>query len=1347
MIRSLSLMVLATLLTCSSAFAQLPVWPIVTGFPQSGPTQDLVSTTPHQFIDWTVGIPSAVNIPNTASNRIGPAQAGINGCDELEFFTLHNGVITNATAALQIFTPTGLYLPLTGGDMNASAGDDEIQIVRRPGFPNQWFVIYNLAPTAFPASNPGYQSCFLAYSLIEVNSTSASYVLDGANNPIQDRIIDVSGTNYQYFNGKATSRTSVVVGGDHDIYAQRRTQAFGSGNISTTFFIDRFTISNSDAIIWTGSSSQVQGYSWSLMAAGSPIELSPAENSLAVMARSEADDEQEIYLFDPASLAAAPNTITISELQIEFTAAPLPLVGLFHQAEDFNATVGNTFDWLRNFERKISGLEYSPNGDYLYISGGGFVNAFNQNLTYLGQIDLTQTIGGDHPVRLQVEQANSANTFNATSGAGNLWTNGNLTNYWDYHGLTSLQSCFDGNLYFSKANSSNLFVLPNPNALMPINMTPSSIDFSTGLVPNMPANGFVSIMPDQIDGFDYSISNFTSVSFNVSNQNLCKCEPVQIAVVNANTLDTFTVLNITECPTVVTLCLEEGESYNLLGDNGINFFNAIISGNHIYPVGTNMFNFGNGGAVGTTFTTVTNALITSDEVWDGKYFIPDFMIVTVDNATLDLTNVDLVFGECAGIDFINGAQLRANNSVLRPCDIDGTWRGLDFYVTDANLPVPTGIINECTFKNAQRAIHGFEMSQFDVRVTNNLFSNCKAGVAIQDGRYLRSISGNTFLLDDLAPKFDDLKCSWSGDQNFMGITSRNVSYFESITQNDFIAPDFTTEKFVGVLSTGDRSISVNSNNFTNVYQSVFLQEDRNGKVESNEIQVTNSFTGFEHQITALHCTATLIGDNTIVNSSQYQITEWAGNNSAIYCNGGTSYDIKENKIDGFETGIQVENFRNVHITDNEIGNCFFYGIYENSVLDTKTSCNTINMEVQEGVKSIGIGYFTPFDQSFNNEISSNCISESNIAIHLEGVQITSTMPMILNNYLYNYSDYGVDAINMTGDIGSSPSPASGAGRNSFISNNGLGLAADIASTNPMTSFGNFGVSFVSGNISIAGNSINSTASCGHQIDLANSSNGYVEICDDLSKSIAGFIINGNGLSNDFSTAIPKADYAELLHVLHVVKNSSNPFDIDLFYQEVMLSSTISENEKQWFAFNFNILVDDKIEAANILNSIVPKNQDETDLLTIQRTQLDAVGSLSADQISELEAIASTDSPYSHLAISLLVNDGVLLDRVFYATRIPAHVNANTTIISVESTSFSVYPNPTNGEVSFIYSLDENMNADLEVFDIAGNRVALVPLEYQHSLQTMNLSSLSHGIYTLFIVSEEGILAQSKLVKF
>lgn len=367
-------------------------------------------------------------------------------------------------------------------------------------------------------------------------------------------------------------------------------------------------------------------------------------------------------------------------------------------------------------------------------------------------------------------------------------------------------------------------------------------------------------------------------------------------------------------------------------------------------------------------------------------------------------------------------------------------------------------------------------------------------------------------------------------------------------------------------------------------------------------------------------------------------------------------------------------------------------------------------------------------------------------MHIEGTNVASSdMPTVVNNYMYNYSDYGVEVVNMNGDIGSSPSPALGAGRNSFVSNNGLGLTADIVSSNPLTSFGNYGVSFVSGTISIAGNNVNSTASCGHQIDLANSSGGFIETCDDLSVGILGLIINGGDLNPNFAEAVPGASYSQLLNSLHILSNSDNAQDIDVFYQEAALNGDMIENESKWFAYHYHVLKGEENEAIAILASMTPIDAEEFNLITIEQIQHEVTEMLTPAQLATLELIALSDSDYAHLATAVLYEYGATSERLFYPTLKATHLN-NGEIKAVEATTFTVHPNPTNGEVSFEYSIDENETATLVVFDLAGLKVVELDLNYQHSTQIVDLSGLPKGMYTMSIYSNKNSLAHAKLIK-
>ena len=122
------------------SFSQLPVWPLVTAdtdFQNSGSTDE----TPHQYVDWDAGATS-ISMTGTLANSKGHGgtQAGLNECGDLKFFVMHNG--TSNPNSLEVFDASGGQLTLSPSNINANRGDDEIQVVKRPGFTNQYYIIY-----------------------------------------------------------------------------------------------------------------------------------------------------------------------------------------------------------------------------------------------------------------------------------------------------------------------------------------------------------------------------------------------------------------------------------------------------------------------------------------------------------------------------------------------------------------------------------------------------------------------------------------------------------------------------------------------------------------------------------------------------------------------------------------------------------------------------------------------------------------------------------------------------------------------------------------------------------------------------------------------------------------------------------------------------------------------------------------------------------------------------------------------------------------------------------------------------------------------------------------------------
>lgn len=983
------------------------------------------------------------------------------------------------------------------------------------------------------------------------------------------------------------------------------------------------------------------------------------------------------------------------------------------------------------------GIEFSPNGQLLYISevGSGVQIQINQ-INGLETMSLWQ---------YDLNWSNSSPNTSALQEIGTVQTsNISLTTPLFNYCFGALQVGRDGKIYIAMDERSELGTINIPNNVFtqgnpPLDYSSTSSSSNTFFdlasntkcklgLPNFVQslvidNGSINVQGESCENtftyegtggvleWDFGDGSFSNDQSPQHTYNIPGIYTVTLTITGPAGCE----ITLTEDITVVSCCIFANNNADFVYDN------------------------------------TTNNVISSDLVWDNKVYIADFTVVTVDaQAVLDVTNVDVIFGDCAGIDFTDGSSLRATNSVFRPCQQDGVWRGLNFYsISNELLDSPTAIINECTFKNAQQAINSYsyfnQFREIDLRVTNNLFSNCKAGINLRDIIYTRSITGNTFLIDNLVPAFENFECSWGNPQDYVGINSYRARFLESISQNDFLSPDYTTLNFTGITSNSDRNISISSNNFNNVYQSIELINLRGGSIEMNKIHVTHDFMGYEHQIAVQNSRKILIGNNELINSSQYAIEDFLGNNSAIYCSSGSLYDIKENFIEGFETAIQCQKIRKSHIIDNEISNCHLFGVYLIRPKDVKVSCNTINMEAQNDGNVIGIGYFTD-GFSNGNVIQSNCILETNTAMHFEKFAgTTQSLPDIYNNYMYSYSDFGINVIDLNGNIGSSPSVSLGAGRNSFISNNGLGLTADIASTNTLTSYGNSGVNFIS-NVNIQGNSGSSYASCGQQINYSNSNSSYLEICDDLQNGIVALIINESQLNPDYISAIPTTDYPDLLHALYLLRNNSVEGDADEFYQEVISYSSISVNELNWFRFHNHSLKHEFETALSILNEMLPFNKEEEQLISLQRIHLVApCDALSSSQITILQSIVESDSRYRDVATNLLFEAGVVSSRFYFPTR-QAQNRIVSDVTNLESSSFEVHPNPTNGVISFEYVLEEGIDAELSVIDIAGKTVAEIPLNFQYSMQKMDLNHLLQGVYTLIISSDDVILANSKLIK-
>ncbi|MFT6716693.1 MAG: hypothetical protein ACJA0Q_001340 [Saprospiraceae bacterium] len=1230
--------VLTVLLTMTMSlqaqFGGLPEWPLVTASPNYlEPT--ITGYTPHEVVDWATG--TNVNaIPNTTPtlgrDNWAPTQAGYDDCGNLAFYVLHSGVTTESNA-LEIYRPDGTLLlgkSTTPAAPNGNRSDDEMQIVKRPGFSNQWFLIYG------KQNGDGYNCVEVLYSLVEINGTAATYVTLSTivqkdislTAPAVGGCIGDPESSRLYIHAKAASRTSKTIAGNgHDLYLHRRYDDITPKRVgNSTFSIDRFEISQ-QGISWSANSGSVSSYGWGLLAAGSPLELSPLENKLAVMARTQSANLQTIYVFDLTTTVSSvtwstganwnnlnwgvgTDRYTVgstvnhsgSEYQLlsipSFNVSPTdPIwgasfwtvvgscnVGLNNTPDvikiadllvepdvtnstttGYNATPGilSTYSsarslglgtsylrFLRNYDRKISHCEFSWDGNSLYTTCGGYQNAGHGNLTYLSQIDLKNSHNGVHPVRIQIEtvlNASGTDDWNPTTGlqipswsgvSSNGTTNSTLiTHFLNYHGLYSVQSCVNGNFYFTKQHQNQLFVIPTPNASLSVNLIPGQIDLSTTADPNITLQGFPLYTPDQIDGFNYLRADFITVDIPVQYQESSTgctftCGTLGFSVVDQAGV-TISSFEMNECPDVFSPCLSVTESYNLVGANGVVFNNAIVNGNLNFPAGSNgVFDFTtdvanpeaccptlNGVDVDHLTLYSVNTTISSDLTWDHKIYIDDNVTVTIDNgAILDITTVDVIFGECAKLLFTDGAIIRATNSVFRPCDMFGTWAGVEF--DQSGVPA-SGIVNECTFKNAGNAIRIFNngvITSTNVRLTNNLFSNCATGVSMSRIILERGITGNTFQVDEDAPQASP--CYNPSART--GINVSNTTISSVISQNNFIN-NFENVNFRGISLSFCNEGSISNNHFTNNSTAISSGYCSSLDIENNDFE-TNRYTDRVYaQISTGFLNTSRIINNRFYNSATNNKSS-VSSVRAISLYMCSVVNIKLNSITNFETGIQTREAVNSNISENDIRDCWYYGIYNDNPKNVDVSCNVINMEPFGGRNTMGIATFFDTYTDFPGSIRNNCIFETNTAIHIENKisSSTSVSPEIINNYLYNYSEFGVTLLQV--DASSAFGTAltqQDASKNTFHSNNIPNGAVDIIAGPSVstTVYGSFGLSTLSGLITPVGTGLfNSTASCGSQIGTVFSGILDDEICDRLEGHEANFppVIYRQSSSEDYN---------------------------------------------------------------------------------------------------------------------------------------------------------------------------------------------------------------------------------------
>jgi parallel beta-helix repeat protein len=733
---------------------------------------------------------------------------------------------------------------------------------------------------------------------------------------------------------------------------------------------------------------------------------------------------------------------------------------------------------------------------------------------------------------------------------------------------------------------------------------------------------------------------------------------------------------------------------------------------------------------------------TSDVVWDGKYYIDDGVIVTVSNgAVLDITNVDVVFGECAGILFTGGAYLRSSNSVYRPCEIDQTWRGLRF-VGSGEFD---NIINECTFKNAEVAL--FFQDQADGVVSNNLFSNCNYGIRVEvNNTFNHPVSGNRFVTEQFFPLFDcPTKYGFVTNASSYGIYTKNARFIQQVSHNDFINTWGNSQpRTYGIYQVnGGGTFSYNT--FTDVSYSIFLNTSIfNTIIENNEIEVNElvNATTASIYINNTYSPIVEINNNEISdNYRQYNLF------AAIYTRNSANISITGNRIDGYQYGIYVLSGRNFQISRNEIVDSDAAGIYFNGKGNFANfiTCNEVKMRNFNTSRGLFAFELTPL-----TEVSSNCFNDSYTAMDFR-TTTGAVLPKIRNNFLYNYNYVGINVVGYSGNIGTL-SPAD-PGLNTLWSN--YNPAVDINSSTNITVADNFGMFNISWpTVQITSNRpYHSTASCAQQIfNMPSQGNLNVNYtCDSFRDLFPGM----GGAPGQY---VLSDDYREQL------KSSENPFEdaaviLASFDQlhpelpaEIFSLVTLTPNEQALLMYQYYYRHLDYNNARLYITQISPANEDESDYRALCLLDLDIIengmGSLTGEDLDYISFIREKRSVNSNFAIFILNNTADYRDYLFDTGDLPGVLaSADIRHIDYDQNFLVIRPNPATDKVFIEYLAGSLSDTKVQLFDASGKQVVNYSVNNLVTGIELNIQGLNEGFYFVTLTDiGTGQVRSGKLIK-
>lgn len=388
---------------------------------------------------------------------------------------------------------------------------------------------------------------------------------------------------------------------------------------------------------------------------------------------------------------------------------------------------------------------------------------------------------------------------------------------------------------------------------------------------------------------------------------------------------------------------------------------------------------------------------TSYTQWSGSYYIQSGVTVTLSQgAVLDITTgSDIVLGYGAKIIVTDISHIEANNVNFRTCYYKDTWSGIEFY-TEA-----TGDFTDCYFENAETVLSVNDDAT--IFLAGSEIRNCKKGIVFSTLSPNQSvIVENEFIL---AP--DDPNCFYNSNTC---ISLNSTDLINVIDNNTFTNTLANNSQFIAIEAYAS-SFELYDNDFMSFEKSVYIvgestfapiHIDKNTFDNNLPVTVMNLGIFIESVPSA---SQQIVIENNIFNDQYAQYTT-----QPINLIGGNNIELKFNVFSNLWCAIAGVNVYNVDIIDNDISNCQI-GIGVRAFKHINIARNVIDGGgdgVQFQTSTLG---YDPQDISIND----NCITNTQcgMRIGLSG----NMLPTIYHNYIYNYTQSGLNISNSFGDIG------------------------------------------------------------------------------------------------------------------------------------------------------------------------------------------------------------------------------------------------------------------------------------------------------------------------------------------